>query len=134
MKKSFLKEKFFCLLKFSAVGVLGVGVNYVFLFLFYELFHFYYLVSAAIAIEISIISNFILNDIWTFKQKKEGSSFFVRLLKFNLVCLGGLLINLLILKYLKEELFLNLYFAEFFGILGGFLWNFLFSNFFVWKK
>ncbi len=125
------KENIIVFFKFSLVGIVGVAVNYAFLFVFDKIFHFYYLIAAGLAIEISIISNFILNHIWTFKDRKRGN-ILNRLFQFNLFCAGGILINLLILRYFKEVVGFNLYFSEFFGILGGFLWNFLFSNFFVW--
>lgn len=121
-------------LKYAIVSVIGIFVNYFFLFLLHELFRIYYIYSAAIAIEISIISNFIFNNFWTFRDRKSKESIFLKFLKFNLICLGGLLINILILRFLKEGFNFNLYFAEFFGILGGFLWNFSLSNIWAWRK
>lgn len=134
MRNFFRKDDFLRIIKYGIVGVLGVLVNYSFLFLFYNVFGFYYLISAFFAIEISIISNFILNHIWTFKDRKNKENIFLKFLKFNFFSAGGIIINLLILRFLKEDFGFNLYFAEFFGILAGFSWNFIFSNFFVWRK
>jgi dolichol-phosphate mannosyltransferase len=121
-------------LKYASVAIGGIFVNYFILFLLYELFQVYYLIAAAIAIEIAIISNFILNHIWTFKDRRKEESAILKFLKFNLICLGGLAINLSILRFLKETYGFNVYFAELFGIMGGFLWNFSLSNFWAWKK
>lgn len=122
------------IIKYGIVSISGVFVNYGFLFLLYGLLGTYYLIAAAIAIEISIISNFILNHIWTFNDRRKNEKAILKFLKFNFICLGGLLINLFILSFLKENFGFNVYFAEFFGILGGFLWNFSLSNSWAWKK
>lgn len=122
------------ILKYAIVSCSGIFVNYFFLFLFHEFFKVYYLYSAAIAIEISIISNFIFNHHWTFNDRKKKENIFLRFFKFNLICFGGLLINISILKVLKDVVGLNLYIAEFFGILGGFFWNFYLSNVWAWGK
>ena len=120
-------------IKYGVVSVGGIFVNYFFLFLLYEWMHIYYLWAAAIAIEVSIVSNFTFNNLWTFKDRKNKECIFLKFLKFNLICMGGLLINLSILGALKENLNFNVYFAELFGIIGGFLWNFYFSNKWAWK-
>ena len=52
--------------KFMVVGFTGVVVNVGFLFFLTERFGLYYLLSGLIGIEASIISNFFLNDLWTF--------------------------------------------------------------------
>jgi dolichol-phosphate mannosyltransferase len=129
-----IKENLSRIIKYGLVAVLGIFVNYFFLFLFYDVIGVYYLVAAGIAVEISILSNFIFNDLWTFKDRMAGKKRMSKFFRFNLLCLGGLVINLSILALLKEKLGLNIYFAELFGILGGFSWNFVFSNYWVWKS
>ncbi len=121
-------------IKFSIVGVIGAGVNYFFLFIFYGLFNLYYLLAAAISVEIAVISNFILNDKWTFQSRKKKGMSFLRFLKFNLVSSGGIVINLLVLWGLKENFNFNVYFAQFFAILTAWLWNFFINNFWTWRK
>jgi len=122
------------ILKYVLVSIVGIFVNYSMLFLFYECLGLYYLIAAAIAIEVSIISNFIFNHIWTFKDRRRKEKIIFKFFKFNLICLGGLLINLSILAFLKENFDFNVYIAELFGICGSFLWNFTFSNFWAWRK
>ena len=121
-------------LKYALVAVSGIFVNYSILFLLYGYFGIYYLIAATIAIESSIISNFILNNIWTFRDRGRKESIIFKFFKFNLICFGGLLINISILALLKENFSFNVYVAELFRILGGFLWNFSLSNFWAWKK
>ena len=64
--------------------------------------------SKIIAGEVAIINNFLWNDAWTFadlamKQKGWGQRC-KRLLKFNIVCLLGLVLNILILNLLFNYL------------------------------
>ena len=82
-------------IKFNLVGLTGVPVNEgLLILLVYEGLN--YLISGAIAIEISILSNFVLNDFWTFRDRRHGHMV-VRLLKFNGLMLIGLVVNLAIL-------------------------------------
>ena len=68
------------LLKFMVVGGLGTLVNEgVFVLTVHNMPIFF---SLGLAIELSIIFNFMLNDIWTFKDRRVGS-FVKRLLKFH---------------------------------------------------
>ena len=68
------------ILKFVTVGGLGTLVNEgVFTLTTHNIPVFF---SLGLAIELSIIFNFILNDIWTFKDRRVGS-FIKRLVKFH---------------------------------------------------
>ena len=71
-------------LKFAVVGASGVVVNLGFftLLLMAGLNKF---IASPIAIEISIISNFLLNNFWTFRFRKTKDRVRIRGLKFNAV-------------------------------------------------
>ena len=75
-------------IKFGIVGAIGIVVNEGLLILFQSM-GVYLLYAGAVAIEISILSNFILNDLWTFRDRRSGSAA-VRLVKFNVLMLAGL--------------------------------------------
>jgi len=78
-------------LKFSVVGASGVLVNEGLLLAFQSAGVFLLYASVA-AIEVSILTNFVLNDLWTFKDRRSGA-FVVRLAKFNALMLVGLVVN-----------------------------------------
>lgn len=59
------------LLKFAMVGAFGVLVNEGLLFVLTELLGIHCLLSAFLSIECSILSNFTLNDLWTFKDQGD---------------------------------------------------------------
>jgi len=71
-------------IKFAIVGASGVLVNLGFfsLFLMMEINKY---IASPIAIELSIIWNFLLNNYWTFRWRKTGNRTRIRGLKFNLV-------------------------------------------------
>ncbi|MEI7867891.1 MAG: glycosyltransferase family 2 protein [Candidatus Methylumidiphilus sp.] len=71
-------------LKFAVVGASGVVVNLGFFTLFLTAGINKYIASP-MAIEISIISNFLLNNFWTFRWRKTKDRARIRGLKFNAV-------------------------------------------------
>ena len=123
------------MLKFATVGASGILVNEGILFLLTEYFKVYYLISAAISIETSILSNFTLNELWTFRDRRSKG--FTRMLKrtvkYNLVSLGALAINLITLFILVE--FFGVYYllANLIGIFIAFLWNFSINTLWTWR-
>jgi len=81
-------------IKFLIVGAIGVIVNLGFFTLLMNMGVNKYLASP-IAIQISIISNFLLNNYWTFRWRTTSDSIRVRGMKFNLVSLASLGISYL---------------------------------------
>lgn len=117
--------------KFMIVGMSGVIVNMGFLYYLTEGIGIYYLISSAIAIELSIISNFCLNDKWTFKDVDNRHSLMGRALRFQLVSVSGILINITTLCVLTS---FGIYYllANLIGILLAFSWNFLVNRRLTW--
>jgi dolichol-phosphate mannosyltransferase len=76
-------------IKFGIVGVSGVLVNLGFFTLFLMQGMNKYIASP-VAIELSIISNFLLNNYWTFRYRKTKDRTRIRGLKFNLVSILAL--------------------------------------------
>lgn len=81
--------------KFCVVGGIGVLVNEGLLIAIHAM-GVYFLYAGAVAIEVSILSNFVLNDLWTFRDRRSGTGL-VRLVKFNALMLVGLAVNLAVL-------------------------------------
>ena len=59
--------------RFFAVGASGVAVNMGFLILMTEGLGTPYAISSLVAIEFSILSNFTLNNAWTWSDRHTGS-------------------------------------------------------------
>jgi len=118
------------ILKFLTVGATGIIINEGLLWLLTES-GLFYLFSSLIAIEMSIITNFILNDIWTFKKERKGN-FFVRLGKFNLTRAMALIVNLGLLLILTAS-GLHYLLSNLIGIAIATIITYLTSLWWVWK-
>jgi putative flippase GtrA len=81
------------LARFGAVGLSGVAVNTAALWLLAKGAGLPLPAASAIATEIAILSNFALNDAWTFRHAPRQAGLLGRLLRFNAVSLGGLLLT-----------------------------------------
>lgn len=121
--------------KFCLVGSIGVFVNMGLLWFLTEIFGLFYLISAIFSIESAILSNFSLNEFWTFKDRGTRSIPFIltRALKFNLVSIGGLVINIGVLLTLTEILGVYYLISNLFGIAVAVLWNFTVNTWWTWK-
>ena len=95
-----------------------------------------YFVAAGVAIELSIISNFILNDRFTFQDRRRGGSnqFWQRLGKFNLIALPGVGINIGVPLLIIDHTGVYYYLAYFCGIVVATIWNYFMSTLWAWKK
>jgi len=123
--------------KFCVVGLSGVAVNMFFLWLFTEHLKLFYLFSSPIAIELSIINNFILNDLWTWRDriKNQRSVWFRKVLKYHIsVTISAIFANVFLLWFLTE--FFNLYylFSNLFGIGAGALLNYFLNDRWTFKQ
>jgi len=116
--------------KFIAVGVSGVFVNLGLLWLLVSLINLSEFLAAIISIEASILSNFFLNDFWTFKDRRRGK-FIYRLIKCHGSALGPV-VNYAV-YVLLFAIGLNYIIADGVGILFGFVANYLFSEMVVWR-
>ncbi len=125
-------EYWLSFIKFNIVGLTGVFVNEgVLLALASE--GTYYLYASAVAIEVSIISNFFLNDFWTFRDRRHGH-IVTRMLKFNGLMIIGLVVNLAILY--AGTTYLGIYYAisNLIGIGAAFLVRYELSIRYAWIK
>lgn len=86
--------------------------------------------AAAVATELAVISNYLLNELWTFATHAVSVR---RLAKFNLASLTGLGINVLMVWSLTQ---LGVYFllANLCGIAAGFAGNYAVSVTWVWGR
>lgn len=93
--------------------------------------------SKIIASELAIINNFLWNDWWTFgdiSRRQPGKrQQLKRLLKFNLICLAGLILNVLLLNLFFNVFGLNRYAANLIAIALVTVWNFWFNLKLSWR-
>ncbi len=124
-------------IKFAVVGLIGYVINALSLDFMHSITNIESL-SWAVSTELAIISNFIFNNVWTFKLRSISNpeNFFKRLLKFNSTSFGALLIQVIIGTsgvYLFGEdyrqiilIFTSFLFVPFY--------NWYMYNRFIWRK
>jgi dolichol-phosphate mannosyltransferase len=122
-------------LKFCLVGSSGILVNMGLLWLLTEFTGLFYLLSAVISIETSIISNFTLNDFLTFRDRRTrgGRHFLKRLMKFNAISLASLALNLTALWFLTSVAGIYYLISNLCGIAIALMWNYLVNFWWTWK-
>ncbi|MDJ0732659.1 MAG: GtrA family protein [Nostocaceae cyanobacterium] len=116
------------LIRFVVVGLSGVFVDMGGFYVLHTLLGWVLTPSAMLSTELAIINNFIWNDVWTFAdvslQQPLITQRLQRFLKFNLICLLGLIFNILIVDFLFYKFGVNEYIAKVVAIIFVTFWNF----------
>ncbi|MEG4408290.1 glycosyltransferase [Microcoleus sp. MON2_D5] len=124
-------------LRFGIVGFSGVFVNMGVLYVLSEILNLELTRSLIVAAEFAIISNFLWNDLWTFgdisKRQPGKRQQLKRLLKFNTICLMGLILNVLLVNLLFNVFGMNKYLANLIAIAAVTLWNFWINMKLSWR-
>ncbi len=126
------------IVRYVIVGMSGILVNELILALLYGYMGF---PASPLAVEASVVSNFVLNDRFTFKKRAtKSSTFLFRLARFNLFSLMGIGVNAgIFYEILKSGLVnassgVGIGAADFVGIVCAFLVTYLSSTFYVWRE
>jgi dolichol-phosphate mannosyltransferase len=125
--------------RFAAVGLTGVVVDMGVLYLLSDptTLGWGLTRSKIIAAELAIVNNFIWNDAWTFADVSRNQRQLVQRLrrfgKFQLICLGGLILNTILLNLQFNLLGMNRYLANAIaiGLVTG--WNFWLNLKLSWR-
>jgi len=122
-------------LKFIGVGLSGVGVNEGVYWLLTRPVSLYDVAAQAISFEVSVISNFTLNDFFTFPDRRApgAARFGRRLFKFNLVSLVGLGFQTGALLLFTRVIHLHDMVALLIGIILATIWNYFVNSIWTWK-
>ena len=88
--------------KFALVGILGIFVNQAALFALVEWFGVHYLVSAVLASQVSTLNNFLLTELWVFRDRDTPGQVIWRYLTFNLLNMATLLVRVPVLYVLTD--------------------------------
>lgn len=117
-------------IRFGIVGFSGVFVDMSVLYLLHDPSNLGWGLtrSKIIAGEAAIINNFLWNDAWTFadmsSQQHGWRKRIKRFLKFNIICLMGLVLNVLLLNFLFNTLKVHYQIANLLAIAIVTIWNF----------
>lgn len=124
-------------LRFGIVGFSGVFVDMGVFYLLYTVLGLALTRSAILSAEVAIFNNFIWNDLWTFgdisSHQKGMRKRVKRFLKFNLICLWGLILNVLIVNLLFNVFGVNAYVSKIIAIAIVTFWNFWLNLKLSWR-
>ena len=119
------------IVRFALVGASGVVVNTGVLYALHGRAGWPLIPASALAVEAAIFNNFLWNDRWTFKAR-DGARY--RFIRFNLISLGGLLVNTMILAMLVAWAGIHYLVANLFAIAVAMAWNFAANSRWTWRR
>jgi dolichol-phosphate mannosyltransferase len=111
-----------------------VVVNSLVLFILVEAARLPHVLAATLSTESAILANFALNDRWTFRDVAPSVNWVARAARYNLVCLGGLLISVGVLAALTHWRHLHYLLANLAGVGAGLIWNYSGSSRLAWSR
>ncbi|HAO78969.1 MAG TPA: hypothetical protein DCQ92_08350 [Verrucomicrobia subdivision 3 bacterium] len=127
-------------IRFGIVGASGVVVDMGILFLLADpkILGLNLSLSKALAAEVAIVNNFAWNELWTFGDISATQSHWHarlgRFAKFNLICLAGIGLSILLLNAQVRLVAMNVYLANLIAIVIVSFWNFGLNLKFGWNK
>ena len=122
------------LLAFSTVGALGAMVNLGSLTILYRVAGASFVTSESISTAISIVFNYTLNNILTFRdRRRRGIRWFTGLLSFAVACGIGVASNIGLAFYLFTQ-HTGWFISALAGVLAGVVWNYTVSGFYTWRR
>jgi len=134
IRKIFDKILSYRFVKFLIVGFSGIIVNMALLYMLTEIAGLYYMFSSIVAIEISIISNFFLNNFWTWKEREKGN-IYSKIVKYHITTgISAIFGNWLILVVLTELFGMYYLLSNLIGIAVGTISNYLINDLWTFNK
>lgn len=120
-------------IKFAIVGGSGVFVNMGLLFILTRFLSVRLEIASPIAIEVSILTNFTLNNLWTFKKRNTHVPFWTRLFRYHLVTGLAGIVNYLVLLLLVNSFGLHDMLSNLIGILIGTIITYSLNSLWTWN-
>jgi dolichol-phosphate mannosyltransferase len=132
VKKSVLSSR---IVKFGIVGASGVVVNVGGLYLLTEFAGFQYFIASLVAIELSILSNFTINLLWTWRDRSEEGTLWSKIIRYHIGAgATAFLGNYLILVALTEFFGMHYMISNLIGIAVGTISNYVINDLWTFKK
>ncbi|MFX1391930.1 MAG: GtrA family protein [Promethearchaeota archaeon] len=132
IKLVFSKSFIYQGIRFGIVGGIGTFVNLSILYVLTDIYGILYLISETVAFIVAVIHNYIWNKIYTFdeeiKEKVVGKG-----IKFTIICIIALCVNLLVLFILVEYFKIFYLLAEIGAICVAFFVNFFGNRFWTFR-
>lgn len=117
--------------RFGLVGISGIVVDFSITWLCKEKFRLNKFIANGIGFTTAVISNYLLNRVWTFENHNPHIA--RQFLAFAAVSVVGLGFNTWVLYYLNETKKMNFYLSKAIAIAVVFCWNFAANAFFTFR-
>ena len=117
---------------FMCVGLSGIAVNLIIYDILIKIFSVNVLLSGIISASTAVVTNFILNDKYTWCEQKNDQKH-QRLIKYIIVSSLGIAVNALILALLFYVFSLNYLLSNIVGIAISSIMNFKLNDIWTWK-
>ena len=122
-------------LKFGVVGASGVVVNMGGLYILKEFAGVPYFIASLIAIELSILSNFTINLLWTWSDRSGHGTIWMKLFRYHVGAgATAFLGNYLVLIALTELFGMHYLISNLIGIAVGTLANYVINDLWTFRK
>lgn len=118
--------------KFLVVGSFGLAINQGLLFVFRHLFELPLSLASPVAIFVSMVATFALNEMWTWHDRGSGPIMH-RLFFYCPINTVGLLINFGVLSYLVHDHDWHYLLANLVGAGFAAIWNFTLNHLITWR-
>ena len=120
---------------FALVGLIGVFVQMFVIYFLLAVTDFDFEKILPVGVILAATSNYIINNILTFRSNKlSGKNFYFGLFKFLLVASLPIIANIGVANLFYNQLSSNTFFAQIAGILVVFIWNYAASSRVVWNN
>ena len=111
------------LFKYFFVGGIAYTVDFGSLFILTDLVKIHYLISAAIAFTLGLITNYSLSIIWVFSKRTVANKR-LEFILFSIIGLVGLGLNEVIIWFFTEWIHFHYLISKVFSTVVVFFWNF----------
>ena len=120
---------------FALVGAMGVFVQLLTIYFLLALTKFNFQTVLPVGVIIAASSNFIINNILTFRSNKLlGKKFYTGLVKFLLVSSLPIIANVGVTNIFYSQFSTNTFLSQLAGIFVVFIWNYAASSKVVWNN
>ena len=120
-------------IRFIVIGGIGFVINYLMLTILFSILRLPILVAQVISAETALLITFLGNNFWTFTHHGD-KPLYLKLVKFHLSAIGGLIINSSIVVVLVHYSHVYYGISLIIGSIAGLVWNYTLYKKFVFKQ
>ena len=126
--------KYYEFVRYGFIGTFGILINLGIYVVLTRFVGWTVELSGAIAIELSILCNFILNNLWNIKTKEGSPGLLGKMFKYHSISAVGASVNYIVLLVLFYKFGFHDITANFIGIVLSIFINYGMNAYFSWKE